>query len=425
MSKNIFVIGLDDFNLALLKPIGEKKSYEFYPLLSVHEVKRRESYSPEDLLGKAEKKLNSFRGTIDAIVGYWDFPTTCLVPFLNQKMGLPGPTLESVLKCEHKFWSRVEQRQVLTEIPQFCAFNPFEAHPRSRVNLPYPFWIKPVKSFASQLGFRIHHEKEFKKAVEKIRQGIPHFAEPFNYFLDQVVLPPSVAGIGGDWCIAEAIVSGRQCTLEGYVYKGQVEVYGVIDSIREANRSTFARYQYPSQLPKRIQERMIQVAQKIMPHLHYDTSPFNMEFFYDESHDRIWLLEINPRISQSHCDVFRKVDGASHHEVMIDLALGKRPEFPHRQGDNGCAAKIFLRTHEDAVVKRVPNEEQVQAVKERFPGTLVNIHVQEGMRLSELPNQESYSYELGYIYMGANNEHELLENYRKCLDYLKFEYSPS
>lgn len=425
MSKNIFVIGLDEFNLALLKPIGLNKSYEFHSLLSVQEVKRREHYDPDELLGTAEKKLKQFTGTIDGIVGYWDFPTTCLVPFLNQKLGLPGPTFESVLKCEHKYWSRVEQQQVLTDIPKFCAVNPFETNPRSMVDLAFPYWMKPVKAFASQLGFRIHNDKEFEKAIEIIQQKISHFAEPFNYFLDQVVLPLSVAGIGGEWCIAESIVSGRQCTLEGYVYRGEVTVYGVIDSIREPNRSTFARYQYPSQLPKRVLNRMVHVAQKIMTHLKYDQAPFNMEFFYDEPHDRTWLLEINPRISQSHCDVFRKVDGASHHEVMIDLALGKRPEFPHRQGEWGCAGKIFLRAHEDAVLKHVPGEKEIQLVKERFPGTLVNIHVKEGMRLSELLNQESYSYELGYVCLGAANEHELLERSRTCQEYLKFEYSPS
>lgn len=426
MLKNIFVVGLDDFNLALLQPIGTNKSYKFHSLLPVHEVKRREHYNPEELLRKAEKKLKAFPGAIDAIVGYWDFPTTCLVPFLNQKFGLPGPSFESVLKCEHKFWSRMEQSRVLTDIPKFCAFNPFEPHPRSKVDLAFPFWIKPVKSFASQLGFRIHHEKEFEEAVEKIRKKIFHFAEPFNYFLDQITLPSSVAGIGGDWCIAEAMISGRQCTLEGFAYQGKVEIYGVIDSIREPNRSTFARYQYPSHLPKRIQDRMIHAAQTIISNLRYDNAPFNMEFFYDEAHDHIWLLEINPRISQSHCDVFRKVDGASHHEVMIDLALGKKPEFPHRQGEFGYAAKFFLRTHEDRILKHVPGEKEIQQVYERYPGTLVNIHVKEGMRPSELPHQESYSYELGYVCLGGKNEHELLENFRTCREeYLQFEYTSS
>ncbi|SFP92201.1 ATP-grasp domain-containing protein [Nitrosomonas cryotolerans] len=422
MPKNIFVIGFDNFNYALLEPIGKKKNYRFHSLLATNEVKRQKHYFPENLLSKAEERLKQFSGSIDAIVGYWDFPTTCLVPFLNKKMGLPGPSLQSVLKCEHKYWSRVEQSQVTQDIPKFCVFNPHDKDVRSKINLAYPFWIKPVKSFASHLGFRIHNDKEFKESIAIIREGIGRFSTPFNYFLNQITRPQSVADINGEFCIAESIISGRQCTLEGYVYHGQVEIYGVIDSIREPNRSTFSRYQYPSHLPQRIQQRMISEAQKVMNHLQYDNAPFNIEFFYEERHDHIWLLEINPRISQSHCDIFRKVDGASHHEVMIDLALGDQPDFPKRKGNFHCAAKFFFRTHHNGVLKQVPGQEQIQRVKKRFPDALINIHVKEGMRPSDLQSQESYSYELGYVCMGADNEHALLDNHRQCLEILKFEF---
>lgn len=423
MPKNIFIVGLDDFNHALLEPIGNKKGYRFHSLLAANEVKRQKTYNPEKLIAKAEQRLQLFTGSIDAIVGYWDFPTTCLVPYLNQKMRLAGPSLQSVLKCEHKYWSRVEQSQVIQNIPKFCAFNPYDIDARAMIKLAYPFWIKPVKSFASQLGFRIHNDQELADSITIIRAGIERFSIPFNYFLDQVPRPQAVTDVNGEFCIAESIISGRQCTLEGYVYHGQVEVYGVVDSIREPNRSTFVRYQYPSRLPKRIQQRMIREAGVVMKHLQYDNAPFNIEFFYDEHHDRIWLLEINPRISQSHCDLFRKVDGASHHEVMIDLALGNQPDFPKRNGDFHCAAKFFFRTHNNGVLKQVPNQEQVRRVIEHFPGTLINIHVKAGMRPADVPGQESYSYELGYICMGADNEHALLEKHRECLEILKFEFS--
>jgi hypothetical protein len=91
--KNIFVVGLDDFNYQKLKKIGEAKSYQFHPLLTIEEVKYRTEASPRELLEKAEGRLHSFPGTIDAIVGYWDFPGTCLVPFLNHKYGLTAPPL--------------------------------------------------------------------------------------------------------------------------------------------------------------------------------------------------------------------------------------------------------------------------------------------------------------------------------------------
>lgn len=423
MSKNIFVVGFDDFNYKKLKAIGQSKSYAFYPLLGVRDVKTQGLFSIEELIRKAERKLEDFSGNIDAIIGYWDFPVTCLTPFLNQQHHLTAPSLESVLKCAHKYWSRIEQSKVIGEHPEFCAFNPFDKNALSSIPLKYPFWIKPINSFASQLGFKIHNEKEFHECLGIIREGILRFGIPFNYFLRQVHLPPEVARVHGTFCIAEEIISGKQCTLEGYVYKGQCEVYGVIDSIREPNRSTFVRYQYPSRLPMPAQERMVVIAEKVLRQIEFDNSPFNIEFFYDEHDDRIWLLEINPRISQSHCDLFEKVDGASHHEVMIDIALGNEPEFPKRRGMFNCAAKFFLRTHKNAIITRVPSKEDIRKITELFPETLVQIHIKEGMKPSELLNQESYSYELGFMFMGAKNEHELLDNYRKCLEHLKFEFA--
>ena len=65
--------------------------------------------------------------------------------------------------------------------------------------------------------------------------------------------------------MAEELIGGRQCTLEGYIQRGRVTVYGVVDSIRDRNRSTFIRYQYPSLLPRGVQERMIRIAHRLLP----------------------------------------------------------------------------------------------------------------------------------------------------------------
>ena len=423
MTKNIFVVGLDPFNNRKLSAIAHKKGYAIHSLLDICDVKRRDWLPMKTLLAKAEETLRAFSGNVDAIVGYSDFPVNCLTRFLCKQMSLPTPTFESVLKCEHKYWCRLEQSKVIEEHPRFCVFNPFDEDAISKITVNYPFWIKPIKAFASQLGFRIHNAKEFHDSVAKIQKNISRLADPFTFFLKQVDLPQEVAHVDGGYCLAEEIITGRECTLEGYVWDGEVVVYGVVDSIREPNRSTFARYEYPSKLPKSVQERMIAIAQKVMPHLQYNNAPFNIEMFYDQHQDKIRLLEINPRISQSHCDLFEKVDGASHHEVMIDLALGKKPDFPHRKGAFGCAAKFFFRVHEDGVMTYVPTEQDLEQVNTLFPGTLTNIHVKTGMRPSDILDQESYSYELGYVFMGARNEHELLENHRKALEYLRFEIS--
>lgn len=95
---NIFVIGLDDFNLRLLKGVRRADEYAFHGLLSVEEMVRARHFEMHALLDKAGKRLREFPGPIDAIVGYWDFPTILMMAILRRQFGLGGPTLKSVLK---------------------------------------------------------------------------------------------------------------------------------------------------------------------------------------------------------------------------------------------------------------------------------------------------------------------------------------
>jgi biotin carboxylase len=422
--KNIFVFGADEFNLAQMRALEEASDYRFHELYHHREVKGRGEFPVKELYEGALKRLREFPGSVDAIVGYWDFPVSTMLPLLRKPFGLPSPSYEAVLKCEHKYWSRLEQRRVVPEyIPDFCVVDPFAEDYRERITVDYPFWIKPVKAASSHLGFKVRNDEELDHAIGVIRGKIKSYAEPFNYLLQFAELPDEVASIGGSHCIVEGIISrGRQCTLEGYVYDGEVCVYGVVDSIREGkHRSSFSRYQYPSTIPWRIQKEMIAVTERFLKHIDFDNGPFNIEYYWEDETDTIWLLEINTRISKSHCPLFRDVDGASHHQVMIDLALGKRPDFPHRQGDYKIAAKFMWREYQDAVVKRIPTEDEMRQLHGRFPSAEIKLHIHEGSVLSKLKYQDSYSYEIAVIFLGGNSRKELLEKYRAVKQALPIE----
>jgi biotin carboxylase len=164
------------------------------------------------------------------------------------------------------------------------------------------------------------------------------------------------------------------------------------------------------------------IARELIPSLGLDDTPFNIEFFYDAGRDQIKILEINPRISQSHSDLFEKVDGQSNHQVMVDVALGRDPQWTRRGGAFGCAGKFFLRKFEDAIVERVPTEGEIASLRARFPGTHVLLNVEKGTRLRDLPDQDSYSYAVAVIYLGAATRGELLARYRACLDVLPFSF---
>ena len=427
MSWNVFIIGHDELSKQMLPHLRHVEDYAFHELLSFEEVVHADEYPFERLTATALAQLERFPDTVDAIVGYWDFPTSGLLPVLRREMDLPGPSLEAFLKCEHKYWSRLEQALAVSEcVPAFQALDPFDDHAVEAVEIDYPFWIKPVKAHSSHLGFRIDNAEQLSEVLPVIREGIGRFGRPFDEVMALAELPAEVAAVTGHHCIAEAIISaGRQCTLEGYVQDGEVHPVGFVDSLRdETHSSVLLRYEYPSSLPDEVQARMLAITRRFLARIGYDDGPFNIEYYLDEQTDRIWLLEVNARISRSHAAIFHLVDGAPHMQVMVDVALGIPPRMPHREGRYPVAAKQMLRVFEDGWVRRVPSDEEIREVEKRFPGTLVSLNVRQGMRLSELFHQDSFSWELGVLFTGAENRDALREQIEECRRMLPFEIEP-
>lgn len=424
MPHDVFVLGLDEPNRRMLARLPEAGRYRFHSLLHYDELRGVGDFPLDDLLATCSQRLESFDGTVDAVVTLLDFPATELAPILAQRFGCPGPTLEAVLRCSHKYWSRLLQREVAPEcIPGFAVFDPVSEDVAGSLDLRYPFWVKPLNAYRSHLGFRIDRPSDLESVLPLLREELPRLARPLQSLLDRAELPEDIAGLGAAVCIAEELIGGRQCTVEGYVHEGEARVYGVVDSIRDANRPTFARYQYPSQLPVEVQEQMSDVAVGVMGHLGYDDACFNVEFFWDRRRRRLWLLEINPRLSQSHCELFEMVDGVSHAQVMLDLALGQRPEPPSGKGPAAIAAKFFVRAFRDGIITRVPTEGDLARAEAVVPGAHVQVHVKEGQALGELQDQDSYSYELATIHLGAPSYRELLRRYRQVTAELGFEIS--
>ncbi|MWJ27994.1 ATP-grasp domain-containing protein [Halomonas sp. ZH2S] len=425
MKKNVFIPAMKKGQHAELETLRDAEHLAFHNLLDEKRLTLAESFSFDRLVNEALEELKAFSGSVDAIVAQWDFPTSVMVPLLCREYDLPSPTRESVLKCEHKYWSRLEQQKVIPEhVPDFCSIDPFAENPLEQLSLDYPFWLKPVKAYASQLGFRVENEAQFHEAIKITREGIHRFGDPFNEALAHAELPEEIKRANGNTCIAEAIISGVQGAPEGVMYRGEFSVHGVIDQPKE-QEELYDRMEYPSSLPEKIQQQMIDASRRFFEHIGYDNGGFNVEFMWNEEQDRLWVVEVNPRISQSHSQIFVMVDGMTNHEVIIDIALGRRPKLLNREGRFAVAAKCFIPYgNEDRIITRVPSQEELDALAERFPGTQVYLEVEPGMRLSELPNQSLVSYHLGIIFLGAENHEQLRERYQRCLESLHFESDP-
>lgn len=208
MTVNVFVLGLDEHNESILRNLPYAEQYRFHALLSMAEIRSGAEIALWDLLDKAGRQLDVFEGSVDAIIGFWDFPVTIMVPILCERVGLCSASLEAVVKCEHKYWSRLEQQKVIDEYPRFGLVDP-ERDTAPPAGMSYPMWIKPVKSFSSYLAFGVADQQEFQDALAQIREGIGWIGTPFGTVLERLELPAEIAGVGGQVCLAEETLSGR------------------------------------------------------------------------------------------------------------------------------------------------------------------------------------------------------------------------
>ncbi|KAB2347223.1 ATP-grasp domain-containing protein [Actinomadura rudentiformis] len=418
---NVFVLGLEEENVDTLLDVPYAAECRFHPLLGQEELLHGE-IDIAALLDKAQRHLKGFDGNIDAIVGYWDFPVSIMVPILTSRFGLRGPDLEAVVKCEHKYWSRLEQQKVTDACPRFALVDLDHAE-RCPEGMRYPMWLKPVKSVDSELAFHVKDDAEFRDAVARIREGVDRMGKPFDHVLRTLDLPPEIAEAGGAACLAEEAMSGARAAVEGYVRDGDIKVYGILDSITYPGESSFLRHQYPSQLPPGTQRRLEDLSQRVIAQIGLNDSTFSIEYFCDPETGDVGLLEINPRHSQSHARLFDQVDGMANHHCMLSLALGRDPSLPYRKGPYALAAKWYLRRFEDGVVRGRATEEEIAQTEREIPGVNIHALVDVGQRLSEIPRAEdSYSHELAHISVAAGDETELREKYDRCVEALAFTF---
>lgn len=419
MTENVFVLGLDGHNARILRGLPDADRYRFLPLLSDGELAGGGAVDLPGLLDAAQRQVEAFDGPVHALIGFWDFPVSTIVPILCERLGLRWATTEAVVKCEHKYWSRLEQAKVIDEIPGFGLLDLDD--PALPDGLAYPVWLKPIRSASSELAFCADDPQQLAEAAAAIRRGIRRIGDAFGTVLDLLDLPPELAGVGGSACLVEESATGRLVTVEGYSHRGEVRVYGIVDSVTVPGGTSFVRYQYPSTIPVPVADRMVELSRRVVKQIGYDGVTFNIEYFWDADRNALRLLEINPRHSQSHAELFAWVDGVANHHHMLELALGREPRPPHREGPYAVAAKWFVRRSADGVVRRVPTAEEIARVLGSVDGCVVEVTVEPGERLSERHDQDSYSYAIANVYVGGASDDELARKYAHAVAGLPFE----
>jgi hypothetical protein len=372
-----------------------------------------------DALAFIDQMVRQWRGRrLDGVTSSSDYPGCIVAAAIAQELGLPGPSPAAVLTCSHKFYSRQVQRHVVPEAtPNFALVTPETLR---HLPLPFPLFVKPVKSWFSILAELMSSPEALETFLARpdVREHLTTFVGPFNALVRRY----TNFEYDGGYLIAEERLSGEQVTVEGYSLQGEVEILGVVDSVMFPGTKSFQRFDFPSHLPQAVQDRMADLAARAIRGIGLENSLFNVEMFYDAATDRIGIIEVNPRMCGQFADLMESVHGTNTYEILLALATGERPSFKRHVGRFQVAASFPLRSFEDRRVVRLPDAAQIEAVRQRWPVTCVKAaYYQAGQRLSDLPeNSDGLTYRYGVINLAGPDWSTLLADFEVAREALDF-----
>ncbi len=369
-----------------------------------------DEYLPKKYLPKLHTLCDTH--SITSLYNTDDYLGSIYTSVLAHERGIKSAPLGAVLLCQHKYYARIAQQQYASEVtPEFAIVR--HDYQDEVAQLGFPFFIKPVKAYLSVFAQQIHSQKELDEYFQKTRVS-EQFLIPFNWAIEKY----TDYEYDGTYFIAEKVLQGKQVTLEGYIYEGEVGLIGIVDSVLIPNTISFERFVYPSSLSQSVQERMFESAKKFVSGIELDMTLFNIEYMYNEQTDELHIIEINPRMSAQFCDLFAMVNGVSNYDVQYDIALGRKPTV-HKKGLFQISASLVGRQLYDQKVISAPTQDDLKNAQERFPELQFYPWVATGDKLSDVL-QDGTSYVYGWIHLGAQNEHELEAKYQESRQLLPF-----
>jgi biotin carboxylase len=375
------------------------------------------SFDADVFIAQAVDALQT--GDVAGVTSSSDYPGCLVAAFIAAELGLPGPDPASVLRCSHKYYSRLAQRIAVPEAtPRFALIDP-DTVDEASLELGFPLFVKPVKSWFTQYARRIETFAELLAFVRSpaVRAHLAHFVRPFNQLLDR----HGGFSVNASHMIAEELMTGHQVTLEGYVDGAGISVVGILDSIMYENTISFERFEYPSSVSDGVVHRMTMIAERILRHIGFTDALFNIELLYDDRSDAVRIVEINPRMCGQFADMMQAVNGTNTYEILFALACGEQPPPVRTGGRFEVAASFVLRHFRDGTLSCAPTAEQVRVVEERYPVTLVGSFYREGRRLSEQQYQsDGYSYRYAVVNVAGTSRHAIMRDFEAVRHKLDF-----
>ena len=235
---------------------------------------------------------------------------------LCEEFGLPGPSVESVFRCIHKYYSRQSE-----SAPIRCDY--IDLHDEQPLVSVYPCYIKPPWLNLGILGFKLESPEDLPHALAIARRDYgawsPLYFPFFRRYVDLNKYPLATRDI----MLVEEFVDGPQVTVEGWVRHNEPSIWAITDTNTYPGSRVIDNFSLPSRHPEHIQRLLMQRAKEAILNVGLDNGFFNIEFWCHE--DSVTLTEINGRAATCFYNLYRQCLGACIYEAGLQLACGREP----------------------------------------------------------------------------------------------------
>jgi biotin carboxylase len=374
-----------------------------------------------DVLGYVEEIVAA--GGLAGVLSSSDYPGATLAGAIAQRLGLPGPPPDAVIRCSHKYASRQLQQRVIPDaVPHFDLLDPDAL---AAPSFGFPCFVKPVKGAFSIMSGRIDSFEELRGFFD--RDSARDFRKQYVHMFNQLVRRFTDLPHDGRWFLAEELLRGQQVTVEGFICAGRVQILGIVDSDMYPGTGCFRCFVLPSSLPAAVQERMRDVARRFVLASGLADAFFNIEMLYDAERDRVFVIEVNPRLCGQFADLYEKVLGVNTYALALDVVTGGRPRLDSleaRPPTDAVAASFPLRVFEPVHVRRAPSAADLQAARGLYPRTLIWPECAAGDSLHDFDAEDGRSCRYAIVNLGAPDRATLEQRLNAVCERLGYAFEP-
>ena len=284
----------------------------------------------------------------------------------------------------HNFRHKYKMKQCLQRVGIKCAKGILTSREIFSTNLIseilFPMIIKPIDGYASRGVIRVNTLKELESSIPEV----------ISFSSDSLF-------------IIEEFIAGREFNAEGVCYNGDVEIYAIVEKIRDPFPRTIEMgHIVPPDITETEEKIIVDTISKAVVSLGMENGAFNAEIMIRNGEG--YVIEVNGRLAGdfivSH--LLRPTTGQDMEEAVINISLGIPPEKAKRNyKKHGMIS--FFNLPEGKIISKIKDFSHLEKNKNIV---WTYLFFKEGDKLPEVLHMGHRS---GFVIVLADSRKDMLE----------------